>query len=118
LETQSKYKTIWAKLEQAMRHLKSLREYIEALSAIGESINVNLSVDLDLEMGAICRRCYETGAAAPLFSNIPGALAGSRVLGAPVEVGCFTRRCISEDRHYWSRKDGNWFSEILGEKRT
>ena len=69
-----------------MRHLKSLREYIEALAAIGESINVTTPVDLDLEIGAICRRCYETGAAAPLFSNIPGALAGSRVLGAPVGV--------------------------------
>lgn len=69
-----------------MRHLKSLRDYIAVLSEIGESITVTTPVDLDLEIGAICRRCYEIGAAAPMFTNIPGTLAGSRVLGAPVGV--------------------------------
>jgi 4-hydroxy-3-polyprenylbenzoate decarboxylase len=69
-----------------MNRLKSLREYIDALTAIGESIEIKVPVDLNLEIGAICRRCYETGAPAPLFTNIPGAIQGSRVLGAPVGV--------------------------------
>ena len=55
-----------------MRHLKSLRDFIAELHSIG-----------DLQIGAICRRCYETGAAAPLFENIKGVEKGFRVLGAP-----------------------------------
>jgi UbiD family decarboxylase len=66
--------------------LKDLREYLEALRAIGELQSVGKQVDLDLEIGAICRRCYETGAPAPLFENIKGVKPGFRVLGAPAGV--------------------------------
>jgi UbiD family decarboxylase len=66
-----------------MRHLKSLRDFIAELHSIGDLQKVSTEVDLDLEIGAICRRCYETGAAAPLFENIKGIQKGFRVLGAP-----------------------------------
>jgi 3-polyprenyl-4-hydroxybenzoate decarboxylase len=66
-----------------MRHLKSLRDFIVELESIGDLQRISTEVDLDLEIGAICRRCYETGAAAPLFENIKGVEKGFRVLGAP-----------------------------------
>lgn len=66
-----------------MNHLKSLRQYVDALEQIGELQKINKQVDLNLEIGAICRRAYETGAPAPLFKNISGMQKGSRVLGAP-----------------------------------
>ena len=65
------------------RHLKSLRDFLDALAECGELVRVTAPVDRDLEIGAICRRCYETGAAAPLFENIRGQADGMRVLGAP-----------------------------------
>jgi len=66
-----------------MKHLKSLRDFIVELESIGDLQRIATEVDLDLEIGAICRRCYETGAAAPLFENIKGIQKGFRVLGAP-----------------------------------
>ena len=66
-----------------MKHLKSLREYIAALHEIGEVQEIHKEVDWNLEIGAVSRRCYEIGAAAPLFSNIKGIETGFRVLGAP-----------------------------------
>ena len=63
--------------------LKSLRDYVDALRAIGELQVVTREVERDLEIGAICRRCYETGAPAPLFENIRDVEKGFRVLGAP-----------------------------------
>jgi UbiD family decarboxylase len=66
-----------------MNHIKSLREYIDALKTIGELQEVDKEVDWNLEIGAITRRCYETGAPAPLFNNIKGFEKGFRVLGAP-----------------------------------
>ncbi len=63
--------------------LKSLRDYVDALQAIDELQVIEREVELDLEIGAICRRCYETGASAPLFTNIRGVEKGFRVLGAP-----------------------------------
>ncbi len=68
------------------QHLKSLREYLDALAAVQELQVIQSPVDLDLEIGAICRRCYETGAPAPLFENINGVEKGFRVLGAPAGV--------------------------------
>ncbi len=68
------------------RHLKSLRDYLDALREAGELQPVAREVSLDLEIGAVCRRCYETGAAAPLFENIAGIERGFRVLGAPAGV--------------------------------
>lgn len=69
-----------------LKHLKSLREYIDALKEIGEIQEINKEVDWNLEIGAICRRCCETGASAPLFNNIRGIEKGFRVLGAPVGI--------------------------------
>src|SRR6516164_9671263 len=66
-----------------MPHLKSLREYIDALKALGEIQEIDVEVDWNLEMGAIIRRCYELRAPAPLFNRIKGIEAGFRVLGAP-----------------------------------
>ena len=65
---------------------RSLRAYVEALAEAGELQPIAREVDLDLEIGAICRRCYETGAPAPLFINIRGVAPGFRVLGAPAGV--------------------------------
>jgi UbiD family decarboxylase len=69
-----------------VKHLKSLRDFIHELESIGELQRVSAQVDLNLEIGAICRRCYETGAPAPLFENIKGIQKGFRVLGAPAGV--------------------------------
>jgi UbiD family decarboxylase len=66
-----------------MKRLKCLREYIEALRALGEIQEVDVEVDWDLEMGAIIRRSYELKAPAPLFNRIKGIEPGFRVLGAP-----------------------------------
>ena len=64
-------------------HIKSQREYIAALQALGEIQSIDREVDWNLEMGAIIRRCYETGAPAPLFNNIKGIEKGFRAFGAP-----------------------------------
>ena len=69
-----------------MKHLKSLREYVEALRALGEIQEVDAEVDWNLEMGAIIRRCYELRTPAPLFNRIKGIEPGFRVLGAPAGV--------------------------------
>src|SRR6516165_6996322 len=66
-----------------MKHLKSLREYIDALRALGEIQEIDVEVDWNLEMGAIIRRSYELRAPAPLFNRIKGINPGFRVLGAP-----------------------------------
>jgi 4-hydroxy-3-polyprenylbenzoate decarboxylase len=66
-----------------MHRLKSLREYIDHLKAIGEIQEIDVQVDWNLEMGAIIRRCYELKAPAPLFKCIKGIEPGYRVLGAP-----------------------------------
>ncbi len=68
------------------RHLKSLREYIDALAEIGEVQPIDKEVDWNLEIGAIARRCYETGAPTPLFNTIKGIEPGFRVLAAPAGV--------------------------------
>src|SRR2546421_13018431 len=66
-----------------MKHLNSLREYIDQLKAIGEIQEIDVEVDWNLEMGAIIRRSYELKAPAPLFNCIKGIERGFRVLGAP-----------------------------------
>jgi UbiD family decarboxylase len=66
-----------------MNHLTSLRNYIDALDAIGEVQSIDREVDWNLEIGAISRRCYEIGAPAPLFNVIKGIEQGFRILGAP-----------------------------------
>jgi len=69
------------------RHIKDLREYIDALRSIGELQDVAEEVDWDLEIGAIIRRVYETSAPAPLFNNVKGFPRDYRVLGAPAATG-------------------------------
>lgn len=64
------------------KHLKSLRDYVEALRKMGDLEEVEREVDIQLEIGAIIRRSCEIYSPAPLFSNIKG-YPGYRVLGAP-----------------------------------
>jgi UbiD family decarboxylase len=80
-----------------MTHLKDMRAYLEALAAAGELVEVKTEVELDLEIGAIARRCYETGSPAALFSNIRGVTGGFRVLAAPGGV---------------SNQPGKWLARI------
>jgi 4-hydroxy-3-polyprenylbenzoate decarboxylase len=68
---------------QYPNYLAGLREYLDALRAVGELVQVEREVDWNLEIGAIIRRCYETGAPAPLFQCIKGVERGFKVLGAP-----------------------------------
>ena len=63
--------------------LTDLRQYIDALRALGELQEIDIPVALDLELAAITRRCYETGAAAPLFKAFSDHPGGLRILGAP-----------------------------------
>ncbi|MHC5820786.1 MAG: UbiD family decarboxylase [Nostoc sp.] len=67
-------------------HLKSLREYIDALKAIGEIQEIDKEVDWNLEIGAIIRRSYDLKSPAPLFNTIKEIEKGFRVLGAPAGV--------------------------------
>ncbi len=64
----------------------SMRAFVAALEDAGELVTVDRPVDWDLEMGAITRRCYETGAPAPLFTDVRDARPGFRALGAPLGV--------------------------------
>lgn len=66
-----------------MKHLKSLREFVDVLSSIGEVQPINVEVDWNLEIGAVTRRSYELRAPAPLFNRVKGIEPGLRVLGAP-----------------------------------
>lgn len=67
-------------------HIKDTRDYIAFLRDHGEILEVSKQVDPNLELGAIIRRVNETGAPAPLFTNIVGSEPGMRVLGAPAGV--------------------------------
>src|SRR5688572_25134288 len=71
---------------QSLTSLRGLREYLDALREIGEIVEVDREVDWNLEIGAIIRRCYETGAPAPVFNRIKGIESGFRVLGAPAGI--------------------------------
>jgi 4-hydroxy-3-polyprenylbenzoate decarboxylase len=70
----------------AMHRLKSLREYLDSLRALGEIQEIDAEVDWHLEMGAVIRRACELRAPAPLFTRIKGIERGFRVLGAPAGV--------------------------------
>src|SRR6516164_1127233 len=65
-----------------MHHLKSLRDYIDQLKALGEIQEIDVEVDWHLERGAIIRRSYELRAPAPLFNRLTSIEPGFRVLGA------------------------------------
>jgi UbiD family decarboxylase len=71
---------------QERRCLRDLGEYLDALRGLGELVEIEKEVDWNLEIGAIVRRCYETGAPAPLFRNIKGIERGFRVFGAPAGI--------------------------------
>ncbi|MCM6775487.1 UbiD family decarboxylase [Nocardia sp. CDC159] len=66
-----------------MQRLRSLREYLARLQAMGDVREVTAPVDTKLEMGAIIRHSTENREPAPLFTNIRGYPKGFRVLGAP-----------------------------------
>lgn len=67
-----------------MKHLRSLREFVAELAAIGEIQEIGTEVDWNLEIGAVIRRSYDLRAPAPLFTNVTGYQGtGFRVLGAP-----------------------------------
>lgn len=74
-----------------MKHLKSLREFLDALSQIGEVQPIDQEVDWNLEIGAITRRSYELRAPAPLFKRIRGIEPGFRALGAPGGLSANTK---------------------------
>ena len=69
-----------------MKRLHCMREYVDALKALGEIQEIDVEVDWNLEMGAIIRRSYELKAPAPLFNRIKDIEPGFRVLGAPAGV--------------------------------
>src|SRR5215467_7383811 len=66
-----------------MQHLRSFREFLDALRAIGELQDIACEVDWNLEMGAITRRSMDLRARAPLFNRIAGIAPGFRAFGAP-----------------------------------
>lgn len=43
-----------------MNHLRSLRDFIDALDAIGEVQRIDKEVDWNLAMGAVARRSYRS----------------------------------------------------------
>ncbi|MFI7004947.1 UbiD family decarboxylase [Streptomyces sp. NPDC050145] len=61
----------------------NFRDFVDDLLARGDAVRVDRTVDLDLELGAVTRRVYETRSPAPLFEAVSGGDAGMRVLGAP-----------------------------------
>lgn len=63
-------------------YLEDLRDFIDALAAIGEIQPIDRTVDWHLEMGAIIRHCYDLEAPAPLFNSIKDTEPGFRALGA------------------------------------
>lgn len=64
------------------------REFVKQLSEEGDVLEVMKEVDPNLEVGAITRRVYETGAKAPLFNKLIGRKGDGlfRILGAPLGV--------------------------------
>ncbi len=64
-------------------HLKSLREFLARLQAIGDLQEINAEVDWNLEMGANTRRSMNMRAPAPLFNKVRGVEQGFRAFGAP-----------------------------------
>lgn len=61
-----------------------LRGYIEGLRTLDQLVDVDKPVDVELEMAAIARLCYESGAPAPLFHHIQGVDPGFRAVSALV----------------------------------
>ncbi|CCD97728.1 UbiD family decarboxylase [Bradyrhizobium sp. STM 3809] len=66
-----------------LKRLKSIRDWLSALEAIGDLNRVTMEVDWNLEMGAVTRHSMDLRAPAPLFERIAGIEPGFRALGAP-----------------------------------
>jgi UbiD family decarboxylase len=64
-------------------HIKSLRDFIARLDAIGDIQAIDREVDWNLEMGAVARRSMDIRAPAPLFNRVKGVAPGFRAFGAP-----------------------------------
>jgi hypothetical protein len=58
-----------------MRHLKSLRDFLNALREIGGLQDIDQEVDWNLEIGAIAPRSMDLRAPAPLFNRIKSTTA-------------------------------------------
>lgn len=70
-----------------MKHLRSQREYIAELDAIGEIRRIDAEVDWNLEIGAVIRHAYDLRAPAPLFTDVTGYQGtGFKVFGAPAAL--------------------------------
>src|SRR5688572_6298259 len=69
-----------------MSHFTDLRDYIDALDALGDLRTIDRPVSADLEAAAITRRSYEVRSPAPLFTNIAEDRIGMRMFGAPAGV--------------------------------
>lgn len=79
-----------------MKHIKSLREFIEELDRIGDLQIINHPVDWKLEMGAIIRHSYDLMAPAPLFYSIKDYEDSSfRTLGAPGGLSSLKRNPLA-----------------------
>ncbi|MGI5403147.1 UbiD family decarboxylase [Streptomyces sp. CA-135486] len=74
------------------KHLKSLREYLDALGELGDVREIRGEADTHLEIGAVIRRSAENRDPAPLFTNIRGHAPGFRVLGAPAALSSVSGR--------------------------
>ncbi|MEU4204418.1 UbiD family decarboxylase [Streptomyces sp. NPDC026294] len=69
-----------------MKHLTSLRDYLEALAELDDLRVIDDEVDPVLEIGAIARYATEHRAPAQLLSRIRGCRPGFRVLTAPAAL--------------------------------
>jgi len=75
-----------------MKHLKDLREYIEALQKLGDVREINREVDPHLEIAAVARHGYDIKAPAQIFTNVRGAAPGMRAMGGPCALSSDPKR--------------------------
>ena len=66
-----------------VNHLRSLREYVEALNAIGEIQEIDAEVDWNLELGAIVQRSYALACAGAAVQSHPRDRGGVPGPGRP-----------------------------------
>lgn len=79
-----------------MKHIKSLREFIQELERIGDLQNIYHQVDWKLEIGAIIRHTYDLKAPAPFFNKIKDYdNSGFRILGAPGGLSSLKRNPLA-----------------------
>ncbi len=74
-----------------LKHLRSLREFLAELDAIGDLQEIDREVSWNLEMGAIARRSMDLRAPAPLFNTIAGSAPGFRAFGSPAGLSADRR---------------------------